>query len=325
MEKNKQIALKLNKVFEMFIEYKKSFLKKSTISCYEAIIDSHLSPMFGNNSFISELEVQNFIIEVSNLGIYRKNTIRDFIILLKTILKWANKKKIFISDFSTWDLEFPPDKNEPQKIEVYNNDEINKLCEFLFHNLTFKNLGLLTVTQTGMRIGEICGLKWGDIDLFRYNLKVQRNVNRISIKDKNGVNKSQIIIDTPKTKCSIREIPLANDLKIIYSKLLPNVNPEHFVLSNSEKPIDPRLYREYYVKLTKMIGLQHLKFHGLRHSFATRLIAQKADLKTVSTILGHSDVSITMNTYVHPDESLKQKTVENAFIDFNKSASVPTM
>lgn len=314
--------MKLDKVFKMFIEYKKSFLKKSTIASYETIIDSHLSPIFGDKSTLKEIEVQDFIIECSNTGKYKRNTIRDFIILLKTILKWSNKKKVFITDFTTWDLEFPPDRNSSSKLEVYDNDEINKLCEFLFHNLTFKNIGLLTVTQTGMRIGEICGLKWGDIDIVRYCLKVQRNVGRVSVKDKNGINKSQIIIDTPKTKCSIREIPLANDLKVIYSKLLPHVNPEDFILTNSDKPLDPRLYRVYYIKLTQNIGLQHLKFHGLRHSFATRLISQKADLKTVSTILGHSDVSITMNTYVHPDESLKQKTVENAFIDFNQSSSL---
>ena len=88
------------------------------------------------------------------------------------------------------------------------------------------------------------------------------------------------------------------------------VNENYFVISNDEKPIEPRTYRNYYKKLCKKIDIPELKFHGLRHSFATRCIESKADYKTVSVLLGHSNISTTLNLYVHPNKEEKKKCID---------------
>lgn len=88
------------------------------------------------------------------------------------------------------------------------------------------------------------------------------------------------------------------------------VNADDFVLTNSEKPLEPRLYRRYYQNLMKQLGLPPMKFHGLRHTFATRCIECQCDYKTVSSILGHSNINTTLNLYVHPDICQKRKCID---------------
>lgn len=120
-----------------------------------------------------------------------------------------------------------------------------------------------------------------------------------------GVKHTELIIDTPKTKNSIRDIPMTNDLHRILKPLKKIVNKDYYILTNDEKPIESCTYRNYYKRLIKRLGIPDLKFHGLRHSFATRCIEGKCDYKTVSVILGHSNISTTLNLYVHPN--LEQK------------------
>lgn len=88
------------------------------------------------------------------------------------------------------------------------------------------------------------------------------------------------------------------------------VNSSFFVLTNSDKPTEPRTYRNYYKRLLNQLGIPPLKFHGLRHSFATRCIESNCDYKTVSVLLGHSNISTTLNLYVHPNMDQKKKCVE---------------
>lgn len=103
---------------------------------------------------------------------------------------------------------------------------------------------------------------------------------------------------------------MTNELIKLIKPLKKIVNNEFFILTNDEKPTEPRTFRSYYQKLIKKLGLPNLKFHGLRHSFATRCIESKCDYKTVSVILGHSNISTTLNLYVHPNMEQKKKCVD---------------
>jgi integrase len=140
-------------------------------------------------------------------------------------------------------------------------------------------------------------------------ISVNKTIERIYIVDAEKRH-TKLIIDTPKTKNSIREIPLTRDLQKILKPLKRIVNGSHYVLSNDTKPIEPRTYRNHYKQLITSLGIHPLKFHGLRHSFATRCIESNCDYKTVSVILGHADISTTLNLYVHPNMEHKKKCID---------------
>jgi len=167
----------------------------------------------------------------------------------------------------------------------------------------------------GLRIGEVCGLKWGDIDLEKGVIHVQRTIQRIYVIE-NGERRTQLLIDTPKTKNSIRCVPMSKSVLAIVKPLKKIVNDDFFLLTNDEKPTEPRTYRSFYKNFMEAIGLPVIKFHGLRHSFATRCIESKADYKTVSVLLGHSNISTTLNLYVHPNDEQKKKVINDVFKRF---------
>jgi integrase len=176
-------------------------------------------------------------------------------------------------------------------------------------HFTFENLGIYMCLSTGMRIGEICALKWDDIDLESCVISVNKTIQRIYIMDE-PERHTEIIIDTPKTKNSIREIPMSKNLLRFIKPIKKLLNGEYYVLSNTENPIEPRTYRNHYKILMKELGMPALRFHGLRHSFATRCIESKCDYKTVSVLLGHSNISTTLNLYVHPNFEQKKKCID---------------
>lgn len=124
---------------------------------------------------------------------------------------------------------------------------------------------------------------------------------------------TEVILDTPKTKNSIREIPMTKDLLKMVRPVKKVVNGNFYVLTNEPQPTEPRTYRNYYKRLILSLGLPSMKFHGLRHSFATRCIESKCDYKTVSVLLGHSNISITLNLYVHPNMEQKKRCIDRMF------------
>ena len=160
-----------------------------------------------------------------------------------------------------------------------------------------------------LRIGEVCALQWDDIDVASGVIHVGKTIQRIYLVD--GQEKyTELIIDKPKTKNSIRDIPMTRDLLSLIRPLKKIVRGDYYVLTNSAAPTEPRTYRTYFNKLQKELGLPKMRFHGLRHSFATRCIESKCDYKTVSVLLGHSNISTTLNLYVHPNMEQKKKCID---------------
>ena len=180
---------------------------------------------------------------------------------------------------------------------------------FVSDNFTFRNLGILMCLQTGMRIGEVCALQWGDIDLQKGVVSISKTIERIYIID-SDVKHTELIISSPKTQNSHRDIPLSKTLLQMLRPLKRIVNDKFFIITNEEKPTEPRTFRNYYKTVLRTLNIPPLKFHGLRHSFATRCIESNCDYKTVSVILGHSDISTTLNLYVHPNNEQKKKCID---------------
>ena len=163
--------------------------------------------------------------------------------------------------------------------------------------------------HTGMRIGEICALKWADINLSEATISVNKTLERIYLSDETP-SKTEIVISSPKTANSHREIPIGKGLLKILRSIMAVVNSDFYVITNETEPTEPRTYRNYYKHLMESLHLPAMKFHGLRHSFATRCIESNCDYKTVSVILGHSNIATTLNLYVHPNMEQKKKCID---------------
>lgn len=298
----------IRQIADLWKEEKRQFVKKSTFAAYSLIVETHLQPVFGNLTAVTEKDVQDFVLQKLNGGLSQK-TIKDMLIVLRMILKFGAKKNYCV--YAPIDVIFPTDR-ERQELEVLSIANQKKIMRFVEDNFTFRNLGIFICLSTGIRIGEICALTWDDIDTENGVIHIRKTIQRIYIKE-NGIKKTELLIDTPKTATSMRDIPMIKDLYEILKPLKKVVNNDCFVLTNEATPTEPRTYRNYYKKLLDKLGIPPIKFHGLRHSFATRCIESKCDYKTVSVILGHSNISTTLNLYVHPNYEQKKKCIDKMF------------
>lgn len=290
-------------------EEKRLFVKRSTISAYALLIENHLLPAFGNCvNKIEERLIQRFVIQKLDEGLSQK-TVKDIIIVLKMVLKFGAKNNWI--EYVPFEIQYPT-KRDRQEIEVLSKDHQKKMMTYIQEHFTFKNLGIYMCLCTGMRIGEICALQWKDVDTDEGIIHIRQTIQRAYIIE-NGKRHTEIVIDVPKTKNSIRDIPIAKDLLKILKPFKKIVNPQFYVLTNDEKPTEPRVYRAYYKNLMGQLDIPDMKFHGLRHSFATRCIESKCDYKTVSVLLGHSNISTTLNLYVHPNLEQKKKAIDQMF------------
>ena len=301
-----------NKTFEEIVVLwqadKKQYVKRSTYSAYSLLVNNHLIPAFAGAYDVTEEMVQGFVFTKLEQGLSQKS-IRDILIVLKMILRFAVKQGFM--QHREIDVKFPTDR-ERQELEVLSRSSQKQIMEYVQSHFTFMNLGIYICLCAGLRIGEVCALVWDDIDVENGVINVSKTIQRIYVIE-GGEKHTEVIIDTPKSKNSIREIPIARDLLKMIKPFKKVVNGRFYVLTNSAQPTEPRTYRNYYKRLMTQLDMPKLKFHGLRHSFATRCIESKCDYKTVSVLLGHSNISTTLNLYVHPNMEQKKKCVEQMF------------
>ena len=301
-----------NKTFEEIVVLwqadKKQYVKRSTYSAYSLLVNNHLIPAFAGVYDVTEDMVQSFVFTKLEQGLSQKS-IKDILIVLKMILRFGVKQGCL--EHREIDVKFPTER-ERQEVEVLSRNNQKHIMEYVQSHFTFMNLGIYICLCAGLRIGEVCALVWDDIDVENGVINVSKTIQRIYVIE-GGEKHTEVIIDTPKSKNSIREIPIARDLLKMIKPFKKVVNGRFYVLTNSAQPTEPRTYRNYYKRLMTQLDMPKLKFHGLRHSFATRCIESKCDYKTVSVLLGHSNISTTLNLYVHPNMEHKKKCVEQMF------------
>ena len=304
MENKKRV----NEIIDLWAVDKKQYVKKSTYSAYMLLIENHILPAFGDMDKIQEADVQSFVFEKLELGLSQKS-IKDILIVLKMVLKFGAKGDLF--DYKPFDIKFPTQR-EKQSIEVLSRTDQKKIMNYVQTHFTFRNLGIYVCLAGGMRIGEICALTWDDINTDTGIISIRRTIQRVYVVEA-GSRHTEVILDTPKTRNSIRDIPMTRELSRILKPIKKIVNKDFFVLTNEAKPTEPRTYRSYFKQFIKALDIPELKFHGLRHSFATRCIESECDYKTVSVLLGHSNITTTLNLYVHPNLEQKKKCIDKMF------------
>ena len=289
-------------------EYKRPYVKQSTMAAYVLILENHILPTFGEDNSLPEQSVQAFVLHKIESGLSTKS-VKDILIVLKMVMKFGVKKEWMT--YYEWDIKYPP-SSENKVLDVLSVTNHRKILNHIQSHFTFMGLGIYISLSTGLRIGEICALKWSDINVTDGILTVNRTIERIYIIE--GKKKhTELVINTPKTKNSCREIPMNKELLGMLKPLKKVVNEDYYILTNDERPIEPRTYRNYYKRLMEKLDIPKLKYHGLRHSFATRCIEVGCDYKTVSVLLGHSNISTTLNLYVHPNMEQKKRCIDKVF------------
>lgn len=304
MKKQKTIA----EMAEQWKADKQQYVKRSSMSAYALLIENHIVPTFGTSGQVSEEEVQAFVLKKLEGGLSQKS-VKDILIVLKMVLKFAEKKGWLA--YKPFAVQFPTQRDK-QHVDVLSRSHQKIVMDYVRDHFTFRNLGIYICLSAGMRIGEICALKWDDVDIDNGVIHVRRTIQRIYIIEA-GMRKTELQLDTPKTKNSIRDIPMTSDLIKVLKPIRKIMNGQFFVLTNDARPTEPRTYRSYYKSLMHSLNVPVLKFHGLRHSFATRCIESKCDYKTVSVLLGHSNISTTLNLYVHPNIEQKKRCIDQMF------------
>ncbi|MBP3924151.1 tyrosine-type recombinase/integrase [bacterium] len=297
------------KVAAEWLETLKPRLKESSVVKYTNILKKYLLPYFKNNSIeaITREEIDDFIKVLlvegySGAGLAPK-TVLSIVSVLKSVFEYADQYgKYDVADIRKLTVK------QPQKsMRVLSISEQQKLSQYLCNDLTLINLGILVCLYTGVRIGEICALKWEDISFEEQYLYVHKTMQRIQ-NEKDAEKKTFIWISTPKSDCSIRKIPLPDELFKLLTKARCPDNT-YFLTGLEDSFIEPRTLQNRFKAAIHICAIQDANFHALRHTFATRCVELGFDVKSLSEILGHASVNITLNRYVHPSMDLKQKNM----------------
>jgi len=282
-------------------------LKYSTKVKYCTLLAKHILPCFKSISLIvlSESTIAQFITakraELSN------STVHSLLSIIKSVLKYAKKQGWY--EGSAIDLKIT---SEPKsRVSSLSTDEFRTLENFLLDNMDHTKLGLYLCLYTGIRIGELCALRWGNIDIEHRILHITSTIQRIQNIENCPGRKTTLLISPPKSSASIRDIPLPSQLAEVLKDYVRN--DDYFLLSETAAPVEPRTMQNRFRKYANQLGLRYSNTHILRHTFATRCMALGFDAKTLSEILGHSRVEITLNRYVHSSDEHKRSQMELLF------------
>lgn len=279
---------------------RRPYVKDSTYLNYTLTIRTRLNPRFGAQRTVEEGEVQQYLLSLLGAGLSRK-TVRDTIALLKQILRWGAKRGL--AAYTEWELQWPTHR-EPRRVPTLTPADHRRLIAYLTEHPLHYNTGILLALCTGMRIGEVCGLRWDDVDLTARTISVSRTMSRLY----DCENRSETIRETtPKTRNSYRDIPITPTLMPALHAVRRASRSPYVVTGQITPSTEPHQLRDYFNRLLRRLGIPKIVFHGLRHTFATRCIEAGCDPKTVSSILGHSNVALTLNLYVHPDMEAKRR------------------
>lgn len=312
-EQKQKLEMKFEELYDTFHKMKAPEVKRSTMLAYESAWNFSLRELIGQEEIAgygrNEARLTLSAMMADGIG---GHTCKDRMALVKQMLKFAALELGRTIQSTDWRLKYP--ESTVREVKHFTEAETYRIiCKGYAELCEGRTnvLGIMISIMTGLRIGEVCGLRWEDIDFRHGTLSVRRTVNNMY--DSN-TGKCVTMIGAPKSKAGMRTVPMLGALRKCIRKAFPEAGkPGHYVTSNSENPMLPRNLRETFSRFVTRHHLPDVNFHGLRHTFATRLVESDGDIKTVSLIIGHADVQTTMNLYVHPSDEAKIRVVKKAF------------
>lgn len=299
----------MEQVMYEWLNSRQDSIKESTYAQYYSIIEKHILPELGSCllSSITSEHLDSFLRDKLHAGRIDKKgglspkTVSDIRSIILQGLEYAKQHGYPCAVTSK--IFYP--KTQQPSIEVLSRAEQEQLEEILFQNPDCVKLGILIALYGGLRIGELCALKWEDLHFESGTVKIDKTLIRIRDLTPNTLKKTKLIIDRPKTNNSNRIIPLPSFIILLLKKY--KKSDDCYVLTGTPMYLEPRILREKYKLVLKEAKLHSFTFHALRHTFATRCVESNFDIKSLSEILGHSNVSTTLQKYVHPSMELKRE------------------
>lgn len=295
-ENHNPIRITVTELIAEWLSSMKNHVKPCTYQKYECVCRNHIISDLGTIAvrYISRFTIMSFTERLLEKNLSAK-TVNDTLIVLGLALKYAQE---------TYSITVPKInyvKEHQREMRVFSAQEQRVITEYLLQQIDIHKFGVLLALYTGMRIGELCALRWDDIT------DEHIIINKTMMRIKNEQGKTEVKIGSPKSESSNRIIPTPK-------YLLPMINQfrsNGYVLSNDKlKYTEPRLMQIKFGQMIAECNIEKTNFHALRHTFATRCIEAGVDVKTLSELLGHSDVKTTLNRYVHSSFELKQKSME---------------
>ena len=273
----------------------RSAQKPSTFEKYSLIYHSYLEKAFGGMMLlqVTEKAAGN---KLASCGALSESLQKSIYGVLNSILRYAaGQYHMALSE-----IKRPSVKTRWKEAGTFTKSEQTKLLSVLCADMDRFRLGVLLCLFTGLRLGELCALKWSDIDLADKTLTVRRTVQRLYVE--NAATKTVLVETFPKSGNSKRSIPLQDTVVALLNDFR---NAKEYVFGG-DKPLDPRTMQNHYKKILDEAGVDYKNFHTLRHTYATNCIEGGTDVKSLSEMLGHSSVKITLNYYVHPSMDTKR-------------------
>lgn len=290
-----------------WLRVRRSRVKESTYIKYNTILEKHIKPCFGELApeGITSARVAEFTDGLQHKAGLSPKTVRDILILLRGILKYTSAQ---IPD-ALPQIEISYPRCVRQEMRVLSREEQGRLAAYLVDNMDACSFGVTLALFTGMRIGELCALRWENISLEERTVLVNATLQRLQDRDAQCGARTRIVTGAPKSESSTRIIPLTDYTAELCRRMKPQ-SAAAFVLTGTEKYMEPRTLQYRIEKYCRSCDLEGVHFHTLRHTFATRAVEAGFELKSLSEILGHSSTTVTLDRYVHSSLDMKRRNME---------------
>lgn len=302
-------SITYSEVLDMWLASSRINIKESTYARYTHLVKTHIEPYLGQyqlSKITADIIGENVENQLSqgrldNSGGLSPKTVTDLLTIIKNTMEYAKCRNFLV----TCNLRKLSVKKRENEMRVLTTKEQDALMRTLLRDLDLYKFGVLLSLYTGIRIGELCALQWKDISLDEATLKIRKTMQRIQDCEQTAKCKTKVIITEPKSQCSVRDIPLPAFICEIAKPLVST--PDDYILSGSStRYVEPRTMQNRFKSYVTESGIVDANFHALRHTFATRCVEVGFELKSLSEILGHANVNITLNRYVHSSFELKR-------------------
>ena len=284
--------------------------KLSTYVKYRNTINKHILPILGKYQLhqIETKEINAFCYEKLQNDTISPKTIKDMLSIIKLIIKFAGNFGVPCNcNFESISI-----KTNKCTVKGLTTIQSEKIKEFLTNNVNYVNVGILISFYTGVRIGELCALKFNDISFETDTMHIDKTMQRIQ-NFKGNAKKTDVIISSPKSECSIREIPVPHFIIDLIIKNNLYKKDAYLLTGETNRFIEPRTLENKFNKIASICNVENVTFHMIRHTFASNCIEAGVDAKSLSEILGHSSVNITLNRYVHSSMQIKRMNMEKLY------------